>query len=182
MVIVDTHTHIFPPELILNREDFLSQDATFRELYSNPHARMATAEDLINSMDRAEIDVSVAASIGWANLRLCQKANDYLIDAVRKYPDRLVGFCGVNPAWGEKAVEEIERCATAGFKGIGELHPYSQGYDLGDINVMQSVMDMAKKVRMATLVHSSEPVGHQYSGKGTTTPAVLERFINAFRL
>jgi len=45
-VIVDFHTHVFPPEVIASRERYLAADATFRELYSDPKAKLATAEDL----------------------------------------------------------------------------------------------------------------------------------------
>ena len=142
-MIIDFHTHIFPGWLRDRREDYLELDATFRELFSSSRARMATAEDLVTAMDADGVDVSVVMGIGWADQDLALRANDYVIESVARYPDRLVGFAGLSPAWGEAAAREAERCARAGLRGIGELHPTSQGFDLGRKEVMAPLMDMS---------------------------------------
>jgi hypothetical protein len=46
-MIIDIHTHVFPPGVRDARDEFLSRDATFRELYANPKARIATADELL---------------------------------------------------------------------------------------------------------------------------------------
>ena len=56
-------------------------------------------------MDEDGVDVSVVMGIGWTDIDLARAANDYLIEAFEKHPDRLVGLAGVNPAWGKEAVE-----------------------------------------------------------------------------
>jgi predicted TIM-barrel fold metal-dependent hydrolase len=145
-------------------------DATFREMYANPKATLATAEDLVASLDRAGVDMAVAVGIGWEDPRLAQAANDYIAEAVSRFPSRLVGFCGVNPLWGDAALAEVERCARAGLRGIGELHPDTQGFFLDDRDVMGPLMDLALKLGIPVLTHASEPVGHPYPGKGATTP------------
>ena len=86
----------------------------------------------------------------------------------------------MNPAWGEEAAQEAERCASAGLVGIGELHPDTQGYDLGDERTMGPLMEAAGALGLIVLTHSSEPVGHMYQGKGETRPEVLWRFIQNF--
>jgi hypothetical protein len=108
-VILDFHTHILPPEIIRDRESYVRQDATFAALYSNPKSRMATAEQLIASMDEAEVATSVVLSIGWADVKLCKKTNDYLLEKAQKYPGRIVPFCGVNPGAGEPAAPNAAR-------------------------------------------------------------------------
>ena len=42
-------------------------------------------------------------------------------------------------------------------------------------------MSEAKRLGLPVVVHSSEPVGHQYPGKGFTTPDKLYRLIENFR-
>jgi hypothetical protein len=42
-VIVDFHTHVFPPQVRDRREEYLRRDATFRELYSDPRSKLASA-------------------------------------------------------------------------------------------------------------------------------------------
>jgi hypothetical protein len=179
-MIIDFHSHIFPPYLREHRDELLPRDHTLATLYSNPNARMASAEELVATMDGAGIDVSVALGIGWNDLELCRKANDYLIEAVSRFPLRLKGFCSVNPRWGPAAVAEVERCAQAGLVGIGELHPDTQGFDLGDSATMAPLVEAAMNRGMPILTHASEPVGHLYAGKGHTTPEVLCRFIDNF--
>ena len=179
-MVIDFHTHVFPTDLRERRDDLLAGDLTLSTLYSNPAARMASAEELVSTMDGAGIDVSVMQGIGWNDVGLARHANDYAIEAVRRFPMRLRGFCSVNPRWGAAAVAEVERCAKAGLSGIGELHPDTQGFDLGDEATMAPIVEAAMALGMPILTHASEPVGHPYAGKGRTTPEVLERFIAGF--
>ncbi len=179
-MVIDFHTHTFPPDLRERRDDLLAGDLTLSTLYSNPDARMASAEELVSTMDGAGIDVSVMQGIGWNDVGLARHANDYAIEAVRRFPMRLRGFCSVNPRWGAAALAEVERCAKAGLSGIGELHPDTQGFDLGDEATMAPVVEAAMALGMPILTHASEPVGHPYAGKGRTTPDVLCRLIDNF--
>ena len=174
---VDFHTHIFPPSIADQRERWLERDATFRELYADPKAKLATAGDLIAAMDEDGVDRAVVMGIGWTDQVLAREANDYIIDAARRHPDRLTGFASVNPAWGDSAITEVERCAHAGLRGVGELHPDTQGFALGDEAVMTLLLEVAQAHRLIVTTHSSEPAGHVYPGKGRTTPDVLWRFI-----
>ena len=179
-MVIDFHTHVFPTDLRERRDDLLAGDLTLSTLYSNPTARMASAEELVSTMDGAGIDVSVMQGIGWNDVGLARHANDYAIEAVLRFPMRLRGFCSVNPRWGAAAVAEVERCAKAGLSGIGELHPDTQGFDLGDEATMAPIVEAATALGMPILTHASEPVGHPYAGKGRTTPDVLCRFIDNF--
>ena len=82
-------------------------------------------------------------------------------------------MASVSPAWGEAALEELDRCANAGLRGVGELHPDTQGFDIADYETMAPIMDMAREKGLIVLSHASEPVGHLYPGKGRTTPEKL---------
>ena len=179
-MLIDAHVHLFPPRIRERREELLRRDPTFSELYTNPRAALATVEDLIPAMDTAGVDIAVAVGIGWQDPELAREANDYLLEAQASYPQRLVGFCSVNPAWGDTALTEVERCLRAGLKGIGELHPDTQGFRLDDLAVLAPLMELAGHHGVPVLVHSSEPVGHGYPGKGHVTPEVLLRFIQGF--
>lgn len=172
-MILDAHVHLFSPEIIRRRGALAAIDRTFAEMYSDPAARMATAEDLLGDMDEDGVDVSVAMGIGWSDPGLARESNDYLSDAARRYPGRIVGFGTVNPALSsgsEAAVREVERCAALGLRGIGELHPDTQDFDLADPAAMGPILEVLRAHDMALTVHCSEPVGHTYLGKGRTTP------------
>ena len=179
-MIIDFHTHIFPPWLRERRDEYIKVDPCFSLLYSQPKARIATAEELIASMDEAGIDLSVVLNAGWVSQELCVKTNDYILDSVSRYPKRLVGFCAVQPRAGDAAIAELERCAKAGARGIGELRSDVQGFNLADETTMKPIVDAALKHDLIFVSHSSEPVGHEYSGKGSITPDILYSFITAF--
>ena len=176
-LIVDFHTHIFPPWLRDQRERYVGRDRTFGELYRDPRAEMADVDDLIKAMDEDGVDIAVVMGMGWTDSGLARDANDYLIDCVRKHPGRLTGFAGINPAWGPAAANEAARCAEAGLRGVGELHPDTQGYDIGDAGLMAPLMEAVQEHELIVTTHSSEPVGHLYPGKGNVRPESLWKLV-----
>jgi hypothetical protein len=141
---------------------------------------MVTAEELISSMDENGVDLSVVLNIGWVSHELCVETNDYILDSVSHYPNRLIGFCGIQPKAGDAAISELERCAKAGARGIGEMRSDIQDFNLANKTTMEPLVDIAVKRNLIFLTHSSEPVGHQYIGKGNITPDVLYHFILNF--
>ena len=179
-MIIDFHTHIFPPWLKERRDEYIKRDPCFSLLYSQPKAKMATAEEVVASMDEAGIDLSVVLNAGWVSHELCVETNDYILDAISRYPERLVGFCAIQPKAGDAAIAELERCAKAGAKGIGELRSDTQGFDLTDETMLKPIVEAALKHDLIFLTHSSEPVGHEYFGKGSITPDILYSFIMGF--
>jgi predicted TIM-barrel fold metal-dependent hydrolase len=170
---IDFHTHIVPPPIKEERELYLGRDPYFRMLYSG-NARLATAEDLVASMDESGVDVSVALNLPWHDLRLLRETNDYILEAMARYPARIVGF-GVLPP-GQGALRELERLVQGGVRGLGEL---STGPGLG-LEDLKDLAHLLKRHGLPLLFHTSEPVGHDYPGKGTITPGVIYPFIAAF--
>ena len=179
-MIVDAHCHILPPSFAERRRELAARDATFAAILANPAARIADASALLGDMAHDGVDHSVVMGMGWTDYQVAVEANDYLIEVVAAYPSRITGFASVNPAWGDAAVDEAERCATAGLRGIGELHPDTQGLDITDDAAMGPLMALTRSLNLPVLLHCSEPVGHQYPGKGKTTPDKVWRFIENF--
>ncbi len=177
---IDFHTHVFPPQIKKDRSKYIELDPCFALLYSDPKAKIATADELIASMDEAGIEISVISNIGWTTHELCLETNDYIIDSVSRYPERLIGFGAVQPQSPQGAVAEIERLARAGIKGIGEMRADIQLLDLSDELMMAPFVEAVKKFKLILLTHASEPVGHDYPGKGGITPEVLYPFITSF--
>ncbi len=179
-MIIDFHTHIFPPHIKKNRSKYIDSDACFAIMYSYPNAKMATADELIDSMDKDEVDISVVLNIGWTTHELCVETNDYILESIARYPQRLVGFGTVQPKSLEAALDEIERCAKGGMKGIGEMRPDMQLFDPRDEAMMKPFAEMLTSHNLILLTHASEPVGHNYPGKGSTTPDMLYPIITSF--
>jgi predicted TIM-barrel fold metal-dependent hydrolase len=165
-VIVDVHTHLFPAAVIDERARYLAADPTFRALYTEPRARLATAADLLASMDAAGVDRSVALGFAWSDDATCRRHNDYLLEAAAASGGRIVPFCTVNLGGTPDAIaREIERVTAGGARGLGELRPASQGCDLAASDQAEALGDAAAAHDLALLFHVSEPVGHRYAGK-----------------
>ena len=179
-MIIDFHTHVFSPQIKKNRNKYIERDPCFAILYSDPKAKMATAEELIAGMDEAGVDISVILNIGWTTHEMCLETNDYIIDSVSRSPQRLVGFCAVQPQSPKAAVAEIERCAKAGIRGVGEMRPDIQLFDLCDEVILAPLVEVLKEHQLLMLLHASEPIGHEYPGKGGITPDILYPFIAGF--
>lgn len=177
-MIVDAHTHVFPPFVIERREDLLEREPTFRELYSDARARLATADELLASMDAAGVDVSIVVGFAWQDPDLCARHNDYLLDAARRSGGRLVPFVTVNPS-DEGARDELRRCAAAGARGIGELRPENQGFDLGNSDEADLLLWASSAYDLPLLFHVSEPVGHPYAGKRGLPIEQFYRFVSS---
>lgn len=177
-MIVDVHTHIFPPRMIGRRDRLAAADPGFGEMYGNPRARMATAEDLLASMDVAGVDVSVVAGFWWRSAEHAAEHATYLLERAAASGGRLVPFVPVD--LGAPDIDEVLRAlAGAGARGLGEVRHAYQSDVQSDVpsagDAADSLLGRASAQHGLTLlVHSSEEVGHGYAGKGGGyTPGAL---------
>jgi len=176
-MIVDAHVHILPERVRASRTEIALADPWFAACHRG-NSSIASAEELIPAMDDAEVDRAVCFAWPFADPALCSEANDHLADVQRRFAKRLIAFATVNPASSE-AVREIERCARLGLRGIGELNCDAQGFSLDD-PAIQGAVDASVRAGLPWTLHCSEPVGHEYAGKGTTTPDKVARFATRY--
>ncbi len=178
-MMIDFHTHIVPPQVKENRTRYTQRDRAFASVYADPKAKLATADELIASMDKHGIEQSVVLNYGWETQKLSVEVNDYILESMVRYRGRLVGFCNAPVAAGDNALKEIERCLDAGARGVGEIRP-----DLippaKRLEMLKPLAVMMVNHEAILLTHSSEPVGHEYPGKGKATPDMLYEIITAF--
>jgi predicted TIM-barrel fold metal-dependent hydrolase len=179
-MIIDFHTHALPPQIKNNRRRYVEKDAAFAEIYSSEKAGIATAEDLIASMDREGIDISIVVNYGWSTHELCVETNDYILETIARYPKRLFGFCAVASYHDERSLAEVERCVKGGIRGIGELRPDVQLPERMTPKALEPLARILREHHLILSTHSSDPVGHSFRGKGAATPEKLEQFIAGF--
>ena len=174
-MMIDTHVHIYPPELVRDQELISRREPHFNLLTHNSVHKWGTAEDLIAAMDATGVEQSWVFGFAFRDPALCVLCNDYVIAAVRRWPDRLKGFAVVNPGRRGFAAE-MERCAAAGLTGVGELFPQGQGFDLDDRRQTWRLAAACADLNMQLCVHTAEPVGHDYAGKGNVGPKEAAQF------
>ncbi len=51
-------------------------------------------------------------------------ANDAVLAAMKRYPDRILGFCFLQPGNGQQALDELERCLDQGMVGVKLYNQY----------------------------------------------------------
>jgi predicted TIM-barrel fold metal-dependent hydrolase len=176
-MIIDFHTHVFPPSIVQNREDYLYRDELFRLLYAGKNSKLATTADLISNMDDQGIQRSVILNIAWNSQEICRQTNDYILESIARYPNRLIGFCMVKFDSQNAAILEIERCKKSGIKGIGEIRPSCD--ILKQNSTLHPIIDYIVEQNLILLTHTSEPIGPIYPGKGEITPQTLYPLITS---
>ena len=182
MAVIDFHTHVFPDAVVSDRQPYLDADPAFRSLYANPNARIATADTLVEAMDRAGIDRSVVCAFGWSTLDFCIRGNDAIIEAVRRHPQRLIGLGTVAPsADPEGEIAELRRIRSAGLLGLGELRPDAQGWLGEHRETFDRLATELLSEGVPVLLHASEPVGHAYPGKERASPAALQPLLDRLK-
>ena len=168
-MIIDFHTHMFPPDVIKNPEKYCKLDPYFGVL-ADPKCtiqRYANCEEAIALADKAGVEKIVMQGWYWQDHGLCKYHNDYMHDLISKHPERFIAFASINPRAGQRAIQEMERCYKIGFAGIGEMGPGGQGWDLYNKDFL-NLMKAAEKCNMLVNIHAGEPVGRIYPGKDYT--------------
>jgi len=175
--VIDFHTHLFPRSIREARARFFDGEPAFRMLYDAPGSRLAGVEDLMAAMDEDGVDRSVVFGFPWRSLETARMNNDYILEALARYPARLTGLCCLDPAAGG-AVAELERCLDAGMAGMGELAFYTGGIGADDLDHLAEPMALCLERGRLALIHTNEPVGHVYPGK---TPNTLRQIYDLVR-
>lgn len=145
---IDGHCHLGPG---------LRAKAPFGPLYEGD-----TPEKLLGLLDRVGIQKAVVCAPtwqgGWNGEDFLdpgyEAANAAIAEAVRKYPDRLIGFGRVNPKFGGAAVRELERCFKAyGLKGL-KLNNEGDGFEGTDMRLVGPLAQVCRQYRAPIFVHT----------------------------
>lgn len=115
-----------------------------------------SAGDLLAMLDAHEIDRAIAfpaVSGLTGSPAQVAVANDYVVGAAARYPERIVGFATVNPYHTEEAWEELDRAATLGLRGL-KLHPPLQGFVLAARNLMDPIFERLEALGWPVIIHT----------------------------
>lgn len=165
-MLIDVHTHVFPPEIVQDRHHYYAGEPDFRLLYDAPRARLATAEALLGTMARNGIDHAVVFGFPWQQAELAARHNDYVLEMAVRHAPALIPLCCVHPLMPGSG-REAERCLEQGARGLGELAVYGPGEAAGVLACLQELVACCRSHGGIMLMHANEPVGHRYPGKAS---------------
>lgn len=176
---IDAHVHLTSPEMQQRWEDVAKTEPYFSLLSHSKSNHFADAEDLVREMDAAGFDKAVVFGFAFQQLENCQRANDYVAEALQRFPDRLIACAVVSPTV-DGASEEIRRCADMGFSGIGELYCQGQRFSPIELKTNSDIMSCCQQLGWPIYFHGNEQVGHRYPGKTDDGPEKLFQLVELF--
>jgi aminocarboxymuconate-semialdehyde decarboxylase len=176
-MIIDVHTHFFPPGYLeaLEREPHpyaIEKDAAGRTMLTLHGARIVTmtremtsAEDRLRDMERLGIDCQII-SVTTPNVYfgpparrrdLARMANDGLADLTRRFPQRFAALASVPLEDPEAAICELDR-AILELGMVGAILGSNVGGRYLDDPTFMPFFERAEALRVPILVHPMPPV------------------------
>jgi predicted TIM-barrel fold metal-dependent hydrolase len=163
----DHHAHLQSPTAarLLNEGGRLHSDNASKEDASQEKEIPLTAKDLIHALDAAGVGRAAALSDAYLlgtdlvhvpdEVKIVDEENDWTLHQVEQYPERLVGFCSVNPIR-PYALAAISHCIHIGLNRGLKLHLAASHFrfeNVGEVHQLQQVFREANRQHMAILIH-----------------------------
>jgi len=106
-------------------------------------------EEIIQQMDRSNIDQAVVFSyVPYPN-------NDYIAEAVKKFPNRLIGYAIVDHTQ-EKPEKELERSVCKlGLKGL-KLDTPTHGFSIDDFSITGPTFEVANMYHLPVICYCGD--------------------------
>ncbi|MBP7483170.1 MAG: amidohydrolase [Lacunisphaera sp.] len=182
MPIIDAHVHLYPPEVNRDPAGWAAAQGELHwaELCTRQRKNgqavqgFPSVDQLLHDMDAAGMDRAVLLGWYWERPETCAMQNRFYAECIRAHPDRLAAFAAMHPTMGPGAVAWAE---DAGFRGLGELSPHSQGFSQDEPLFRQSIAEAGRR-RLAVNLHVTDPQSKPYPGR-VETP--LDDFVGLAR-
>lgn len=168
-MIVDTHVHVYPPQIREHWREIAEKENYFGTLVRSAAHKWGTAEDVLAAMEEDGVEQSWICGFAFSDIELCRVCNDYVIEAASSSSGRLKALIVVPPL-ARGMEDEIARCAESGAIGVGELFPDGQDFFIDDSRETWRLVAACHENDLFLTLHCAEPVGRQYAGKGVIGP------------
>lgn len=100
--------------------------------FGYPVAPVLTLEEFMRQVDDAGVEQFVFTGRDVESRRGWRFPNEDIVDAVQKFPDRIIGLAGIDPLKKRAAIREVDRCVREyGLKGVS-LDPSGVGRPAND--------------------------------------------------
>lgn len=166
-MLIDFHTHTFPEAIAARALGTLAKNERLVPFTKGTDA------SLLESMDRAGIDVSVLLPVV-TKVAQTDDINSIAAQVEERTNGRLISFGGIHPA-DDNYVEHLQNLKSAGVRGI-KLHPVFQRTYFDDISY-KKIIDKACELDMIIMVHAGYDISMpeaEYSTAAHIVPVVRE--------
>lgn len=148
-MIVDTHSQLFTKEALKTFPPAML--AGYEKMFKG--VRVFELDDILSDMDQAEVDKTVIVAVDAETTYHYKVPNELISQAVNRYPDRFIGFAGVDPHKGLLAIDEVvrsfEQLGLSGLKFIPHLTEMAPNDPR-----MYPVLEKAQELKMPVLFHT----------------------------
>lgn len=145
------------------RFDLMQEVHRYRKIDAHAHVgfKEGDIDEQIDIADRLGIEkLCISRPItNWSHTEpedpaQVRQHNDLVLKAIKKYPDRYIGFVTLNPLYQKESLEEIERCIDLGMVGY-------KGYTQVKINdpLYYPIIERFIDLRMIMLMHAFVQIG-----------------------
>lgn len=184
-MVVDAHVHLYPPEVLADPavwaaacgEAHWTRLCTRRRKSGAPVQLFPSVDELLRDLDAAGIARAVLLGWYWEKPSTCAAQNRFYEQCLRAHPDRLAACAAVHPA----DLDELRRARDAGFVGVGELSPHSQGIAADDPRVTE-LLHTAGELDLPVNVHAIDPTSRRFDGWVETPLADFTHWAQMFPL
>jgi uncharacterized protein len=132
-LIIDCHTH-----------------CDWREL--GGFIRRGDKADLLGMTERMGTDKICVSSWKAINYDFVE-GNNTVLELMRAAPDRILGYCVVHPRYGERALQELDRCIVKGGMIGAKLYPVAPRWRADEASAFP-IMEALAKMRVPILMHA----------------------------
>jgi uncharacterized protein len=140
----------------------------YRKIDSHNHAVMLgiEPENLIESMDRLGIERASVSDIDGLTPDKFSESNSKILDVVKKFPNRFLGQCHINPRFQKESLAEIDRCVGSGMVQLGELYSECKINDPLYYPIIEKCIDL----KIPLMMHARADLGLIRKGYRSSAP------------
>jgi len=168
--IIDSHVHRYPGEVIRDPLGWASArgECHWAELVAPGGVQgWADRAKMLADMDAAGVEKAVIVGWYWEHQSTCDEANTWHAQWLREDPDRFIALASIQPRDGKCTVDGFKRALESGCAGVGELHPWVQGWGF-DSPAWNEIADICEARGLPVCFHATEVVGHDHKGNVAT--------------
>ncbi len=168
-MIIDFHTHIFPDKIASKTIEYLIEKGGI------PSFSNGSASGLINKMNEAGVDISVALP-AMTSPQQFDSINRFAMEINEHYKNeckRIISFAGIHPDC-ESIEDKMRFIKDSGFIGV-KIHPDYQGTYINDEKYVK-ILECAKEYDLVVVTHAGYDCG--FKGEPIKcTPTLVKELI-----